>query len=52
MNGTHVVLVDEHVKLSDRDAQVSLVELVGDIPADRSEGAALLDDGVEEAQTV
>ena len=52
MNGTHVVLVDEHVELSDGDAQVRLVELVRDVPADRPEGAAHLDDGVEEAQPV
>ena len=52
MNGTYVVLVDEHVELSDGDAQVGLIELVRDVPADRPEGTALLDDGVEEAQSV
>ena len=51
-NGTHVVLVDEHVELTDGDAQICLVEFVRDVPADRPEGAALLDDGVEEAQPV
>ena len=52
MNGTHIVLVDEHVELADGDTQVRLVELVRDVPADRSERSALLDDGVEETQPV
>ena len=40
------------MELSDGDTQVGLVELVRDVPADRAEGSALLDDGVEETQTV
>ena len=52
MNYTHVVFVDEHVELADGDTQVGLVELVWDVPADRPERSALLDDGVEETQPV
>ena len=49
---TYVVLVDEHVELAHGDAQVRLVELVRDVPADGAERAPLLDHSVEEAQAV
>ena len=52
MNGTHVVFVDEHVELADGNTQVGLIELVRDVPADRSESSTLLDNGVEETQSV
>ena len=44
------VLVEEDGELADGDAQVSLVELVRYVPADRSELAPLLDQRVEEAE--
>ena len=45
-----LVLVQEHLQLPQADAQVGLVELVGDVPAEGAELAALLDEGVEEAE--
>lgn len=47
---TNLVLVEEHVELRDADAQVGLVELVADVPAERPELAPLLHHRVEEAQ--
>ena len=48
----YLVLLQEHVQLLDGDTQVSLVELVGDVPAHGAELPPLLGQGVEEAQAV
>ena len=45
------VLVEEDGELADGDAQVGLVELVRNVPANRSELAPLLDQRVEKAQS-
>lgn len=44
------VLVQEHLQLHQTDAQVGLVELVRDIPAQRPEISSLLHHPVEEAK--
>mmetsp|Transcript_22137 Transcript_22137/g.48342 ORF Transcript_22137/g.48342 Transcript_22137/m.48342 type:complete len:214 (+) Transcript_22137:1762-2403(+) len=44
------VLVQEHLELPHADAQVILVELIRNVPANRAELAPLLHDGVEEGQ--
>lgn len=45
-----VVIVEKHLHLPHADAQVALVELVWNVPAQRPKLAPLLDDGVEKAQ--
>ena len=40
----------QYLELPDGDPQVRLVELVGDVPAQRAELAPLLHQGVEEAK--
>ena len=50
--GSYFILVQEHVQLLHRDAQVSLVELVGNVPAQRSKLLPLLGQRVEETQAV
>lgn len=45
------MIVEENKKLSDRDTQISLVELILDIPAKRSIQSSFLNDSVEEAKT-
>ena len=49
---TYFILIEEHLQLPHADTQIGLVELVGDVPAQRSKLAALLDQSVEEAQAV
>ena len=49
---TYFILIEEHLQLPHTDTQIGLVELVGDVPAQRSKLAALLDQSVEEAQAV
>ena len=48
--GQVVIAIDKHLELADTDAQIGLVEAVGDVEAERPELAALLDEGVEEAE--
>ena len=43
---------ERHLELSERYAKVGLVESVRNVPTERTELAAFLDDGVEETQTV
>ena len=45
-----VILVDEHLQLSDADPEVGLVEAVRDVPSHRAELTTLLHDRVEETQ--
>ena len=44
-----VVLVYEHLELADADAEVRLVEPIGDVPAEGAKLPPLLDQGMEEA---
>ena len=44
-------LVEEHPQLTQRDFQIRIVEAVRDVPTERSEVLALLDEGVEEGET-
>lgn len=48
----YLVLLQEHVQLLHGDAQVGLVELIGDVPAQWAELLPLLGQSVEEAQAV
>lgn len=48
----YLVLVQEHVQLLDADPQVSLVELVRNVPAQGPEFPSLLYQSVEEAEAV
>lgn len=50
-NEAHLILIKEHMQLSDRYAQVGFVEFVEIIPAKRSELSPLLHNGMEEYQT-
>ena len=47
---THLILIEEHLQLPHADPEVSLVELVGDVPAEGTELPPLLDQSVEEAE--
>ena len=46
-----VVGVDEYLQLSHADAEIRIVESVGDVPSQRSELSSFLDECVEEAET-
>ena len=50
LEGHLVVHVDHHLQLAHRDAQVGLVELVRDVPAERAVLAPLLQPRVQEAE--
>lgn len=49
---TCLVLVEEHVELSDTDSKIGFIELVGDVPAEGTKFPPLLNQGVEEAEAV
>jgi len=49
-NTTHFIVIKEHVELSDGDAEICLVKLVWDVPAEGTKLTPLLDNTVEEAQ--
>lgn len=40
------------MELSDTDSEISLIELIRNIPADRAKLSSLLNQGMEEAETV
>lgn len=48
---TYIILVKEHVKLSDTNSQICLIEFIWNIPSKRTELPPLLYDTVEEAET-
>ena len=48
---TYIILIQEHMKLSDGDSQVSFVKLVRNVPTKRSKLTSLLYKGVEKAKT-
>lgn len=47
----HLILVKEHLKLPHADSEVSLVELVRNVPPQGSKVSALLNQTVEETET-
>ena len=47
---THLILIEEHLELFDRDSEVSLVELIGNVPAESTKLASLLNQGMEETE--
>ena len=47
----YLVLIEEHLKLSDADSQVGLIVLIGDVPAERTKLPPLLHQGMEEAES-
>lgn len=49
---TYFILIEEHLQLPHADSQISLIELIWDVPSQRSKLAALLNQSVEEAQTI
>ena len=50
--GQVVIAIDKHLELADTDAQIGLIEAVGDVEAERPKLATLLDEGVKEAEAV
>lgn len=48
----YLVLVQEHVQLLHADPQVGLIELVRNVPTQWTKFPPLLDQGVEETETV
>lgn len=50
--GDLVVLIQEHFQLSDRDSQVTFIELIRNVPPEWSILSTLLNDGMEKAQRV
>ena len=51
MEETHIVLIEEHVQLPNRNAQVGFIELVEIIPSKRTKFPSFLHYGMEEDQT-
>ena len=49
---TYIVFVHEHVKLSNADPQISLIELVWNIPTQGTKCSPFLNNGVEKAQAI
>jgi len=47
---TYIVLVEKHMQLSDRDAEVSLIKFIWDVPPKGTKLAPLLHQRVEKAQ--
>lgn len=47
----YIILVQEHVELSDTDSQVRLVEFVRNVPSEGTKLSPLLHNTVEETQT-
>ena len=45
------ILIDENSELSDTDSQVTLIELIGNVPSERSELSSFLNHCVIEAQS-
>ncbi len=50
--GDLVVLIQEHFQLSDRDSQVTFIELIRNVPPEWSILSTFLNDGMEKAQRV
>lgn len=49
---SYLILTQEHVQLLHADAQIRLVELVRNVPAQRSKFPSLLDKRMEEAEAI
>lgn len=47
---TYIVFIKEHIQLSDADAEISFIELIANIPSERSELSPFLNNRVEEAK--
>lgn len=47
----YLIFIEEHLQLSDRDAEVSLVKLILNVPAEGTKLTPLLYKSMEETQT-
>lgn len=45
---TNLIFIEEHPQLFDTDSEVSLIELIRDVPAKRTKVTALLNQTMEE----
>ena len=48
---THIIVIQEHAELSHTNTEISFIELIGDVPAERSKLSSFLYDTMEKAQT-